>query len=120
MTLKHAFAFAVLVSFSFACAGGCASAAAAPAPSTPPPSPAVSADPFFTILIFESPAALSSRTDPQAADAYWSSYDAFAGALMQAGALRGGSALSERERVTVKGEGSVDNAFAGARLGVVA
>lgn len=70
----------------------------------------------FTVLIFERPADLARRTGRDA-DAYWSAYDAFAGALAQAGALRGGSALSEDTRETVRGSGSADQGVKQARLG---
>ncbi len=48
----------------------------------------------YTLLIFETPATLSQRNIASKADAYWSSYDGYAGALAQAGVLRGGTALS--------------------------
>ncbi len=70
----------------------------------------------FTILIFESPALLATRNGAQQ-DAYWSSYDEFAAALVRGGVLRGGSALSETTASTVRGTGSVDAAVRGARLG---
>ncbi|MBC7975692.1 MAG: hypothetical protein H7138_12000 [Myxococcales bacterium] len=76
-----------------------------------------SSRPEFTILIYEAPTDLAARTDPARADAYWSSYDAFAAALAKAGVLRGGSALSERVARTVKGKGGADRAVEGARLG---
>lgn len=56
----------------------------------------------FTILIYESEADLAARTDPARADAYWGSYNAFAGKLAAAGVLRGGAALSETEARTVE------------------
>ena len=69
----------------------------------------------FTILIFESPTELARRSG-SAQDAYWSSYDDFAAALMRGGVLRGGSALSESVAVTVRGTGSADAGVRGARL----
>jgi hypothetical protein len=44
-------------------------------------------------------------------------YDRFAGELAQAGVLRGGSALDEAQRSTVRGAGGADRAVRGARLG---
>jgi hypothetical protein len=71
----------------------------------------------YTILIYESDAQLAARTSPTAGDAYWDAYDRFAGALAQAGVLRGGSALDEHGRTTVRGTGSADRAVPRARLG---
>ncbi|MDX2088864.1 MAG: YciI family protein [Kofleriaceae bacterium] len=71
----------------------------------------------YTILIYESPAALASRTDAKLSDAYWTSYDQFAAQLATANVLRGGSALSETDSRVVKGKGGADQAVAGARLG---
>lgn len=83
----------------------------------PRPLPAgASAEQQYTILIYESPAALASRTS-SAADAYWTAYDIFAGELAKAGVLRGGSALDESTRTTVRGSGTADEAVRGARLG---
>jgi hypothetical protein len=87
---------------------------------TPPARPAAAAaaaTPEFTILIYESDAQLAERTSPTAADAYWTAYDRFAGELARAGVLRGGSALDERVRATVRGTGSADRAVPQARLG---
>lgn len=47
----------------------------------------------FTLFIYESPADLAARTDPARAPAYWAAYGEFAGAMQQAGILRGGMAL---------------------------
>jgi len=71
----------------------------------------------FTILIYESDAQLASRNTTARGDAYWSAYDRFAGELAKAGVLRGGSALDERVKTTVRGTGSADRAVPGARLG---
>ena len=71
----------------------------------------------YTILIYERESELAARTSPAAGDAYWSAYDAFAGELAKAGVLRGGSALDESVRSTVRGHGTADNAVRGARLG---
>ena len=71
----------------------------------------------YTILIYESDAQLATRTSPTASDAYWTAYDRFASALAQAGVLRGGSALDERVKSTVRGSGSADRAVPRARLG---
>lgn len=70
----------------------------------------------YTILIYESPEALSSRNGA-GSDAYWTAYDVFAATLAKAGVLRGGSALDEGRRTTVRGSGSADAAVRGARLG---
>jgi hypothetical protein len=70
----------------------------------------------FTILIYESDAQLAARTSPQQSDAYWDAYDRFAGELAQAGVLRGGSALDEARRATVRGSGTADRAVPKARL----
>ena len=66
----------------------------------------------YTILIYESDAQLAARTSPTAGDAYWDAYDRFAGELARAGVLRGGSALDERMKATVRGSGSADRAAA--------
>jgi hypothetical protein len=71
----------------------------------------------YTILIYESDAQLAARTSPKAGDAYWDAYDRFAGELARAGVLRGGSALDERLKATVRGTGSADRAVPRARLG---
>lgn len=81
----------------------------------PLPAPA-STEQQYTILIYETPAALATRTSA-AADAYWNAYDIFAGELAKAGVLRGGSALDESMRTTVRGSGTADAAVRGARLG---
>ena len=84
-------------------------------PAPPARSPATLQE--FTILIYESDAQLAERTSATAADAYWSAYDRFAGELARAGVLRGGSALDERVRTTVRGTGPADRAEPRARLG---
>lgn len=89
------------------------SAQAAPTPSTTPSS----TEQLYTVLVFETPASMAQRTNTVKSDAYWSSYDRFAEALAKAGALRGGSALSETDRTTVRGRGSADDAVKGTRLG---
>lgn len=71
----------------------------------------------FTVFIYEAPAALARRNDAREADGYWQAYNTFAMQLAQAGALRGGSALSETTAVTVRGNGGADGAVRGARLG---
>lgn len=72
---------------------------------------------LYTVLIFERPDDLARRKDTRQADAYWGSYDRYAAALAEAGALRGGSALDETVNRTVRGSGSADRAVSGARLG---
>jgi hypothetical protein len=92
---------------------------AAPAATLRAQAPAAAPAPsglMFTILIFERADDLAKRNGPSA-DAYWTAYDDFAAALAKAGVLRGGSALSERERATIRGTGSADGAVRGARLG---
>lgn len=87
-------------------------------PAQPPTAPATKPpEQLYTILIFERPASLAERTSASKADAYWSGYDAFAGELAKAGALRGGSALHEEVSVTVRGAGGADRGVQGARLG---
>jgi hypothetical protein len=66
----------------------------------------------FTLIIYEPPSALAARTDPARAEAYWGSFNAFAGQLAQAGVLRGGSALSETDARTIDRRGG----RAGARV----
>lgn len=54
----------------------------------------VMAEPF-TLLVFESPEAISTRDDTGAkGQAYWAGYNRFAKNLIEAGALRGGTALA--------------------------
>ena len=48
----------------------------------------------YTLMVYETPATLSQRDAAEKADAYWSAYDGYAGAMAQAGVLRGGTALS--------------------------
>jgi hypothetical protein len=103
------------ITLGAALAVGCAGGAAISTRPTSAAEPTKGSE--FTILIYESEAQLAARTDPSRADAYWTSYDEFAGALAKAGALRGGSALSESSARTVKGTGSADRAVEGARLG---
>lgn len=59
----------------------------------------------FTILIYETNAGLAARSDPARQDAYWNSYNRFAGELAQAGVLRGGRALSETTARTIDARG---------------
>ncbi len=47
----------------------------------------------FTLLIYESPADLAARTDPQRSAAYWGGYNSYAKQLLDAGVMRGGTAL---------------------------
>ena len=71
----------------------------------------------YTILIYEGDAELASRTLPAMADAYWTAYDEFAAALAKGGVLRGGSALDEGTKATVRGAGGADEGVRHARLG---
>jgi hypothetical protein len=102
-------------------AAGAQAQSAAPPQGATPTAPSVqrptAAHPEFTILIYESDAQLAARTSPAAGDAYWTAYDVFAGQLARAGVLRGGSALDERARTTVRGAGTADRAVRRARLG---
>lgn len=86
----------------------------ATAESQSPPAPKAPAE--FTILIYESAEVIGRRNDSRLADAYWASYDRFAAELMNAGVLRGGSAVDERVARTVRGNGSADRGVSGARL----
>lgn len=95
----------------------CIPARPAEAQAALPPSTATPSEQLYTVLIYERPADLANRTSKSKSDAYWSSYDSFAAALMKAGALRGGSALDEQVTITVRGAGSADAAVTGARLG---
>ena len=92
-------------------------AGALPAQMAPARSATGSSEQLYTILIFERQDALADRTNLSRRDAYWSAYDEFAVALVKAGALRGGSALSETRATTVRGTGSADAGVNGARLG---
>lgn len=71
----------------------------------------------FTVLIYESPVELAKRASSTDGPAYWVGYNQFAGALAQAGVLRGGSALNETETTTTRGQGGSTRAVPGARLG---
>ena len=53
----------------------------------------------YSLLIYETPAVLAERDQPAKASAYWQAYDHYAGALMQAGVLRGGTALEPGSEV---------------------
>ena len=79
--------------------------------------PPMQAEQQYTILIFERAEDLAKRTDARSADAYWAAYDNFAAKLAQAGALRGGSALSETTTVRTRGNGGADEGVRGAKLG---
>jgi hypothetical protein len=64
----------------------------------------------FTILIYETDADLAARTDAARAKDYWASYAAFAGAMEQAGILKGGQALRWGDDArTVRAGGAVTN-----------
>ena len=56
----------------------------------------------FTLLIFEKPGELAKRTDPSASENYWQSYNAYASLLVQAGVMRGGTALDENPSETIR------------------
>lgn len=58
----------------------------------------------FTLLIYESKSDLAARTDPAKSSTYWTAYSDYAKKMIDAGILRGGSALpgdSEARTVTV-------------------
>lgn len=57
----------------------------------------------YSLLIYETPGALAERDQPAKADAYWSAYDHYAGALVKAGVLRGGTALDAALPATAPG-----------------
>jgi hypothetical protein len=61
----------------------------------------------YTIFIFETDAALASRSDAARGPAYWAAFAAFGNQLKEAGVLRGGSALraSEEARTVVVRDG---------------
>ena len=50
----------------------------------------------YSLLIYETKAELAARTDAAKSDAYWGGYNAFAGELVKAGIMRGGSAVDEK------------------------
>lgn len=70
----------------------------------------------FTLLIYETRQSLEARTDAARADAYWGGYNAFAGALAQAGVLRGGTALSETQVQTLTKRGGAVRVSGSARI----
>jgi len=47
----------------------------------------------FTIFIYETPSAFAARTDQAKSASYWGAYNGYAKTLMDAGILRGGTAL---------------------------
>lgn len=71
----------------------------------------------FTLLIYEKPAELSKRDNSSSSNAYWESYNQFAGLLVQAGVLRGGTALDANPSGQRRNKGGADQAITGARLG---
>ncbi len=102
---------------AFALAALAATTLSAQSSSATSAKPASGSEQLYTVLIFERPDDLARRKDMRQADAYWVSYDRYAAALAEAGALRGGSALDETVGRTVRGAGSADRAVSGARLG---
>ncbi len=74
-------------------------------------------DRMYTVLIFERAEDLARRNSTKDAASYWNAYNEFAGALMKAGALRGGSALAENTVLTARGNGGADAGVRGAKLG---
>jgi len=69
----------------------------------------------YSLLIYETPGALAERDLPAKADAYWSAYDRYAGALVKAGVLRGGTALDAP--LPTAGAGRHTDEVAAPRLG---
>lgn len=60
----------------------------------------------YTILIYETAAAIGARTDAGAKDAYWGAYRAYTTALREAGVMTGGAALQPaRTATTVRQHG---------------
>jgi len=55
----------------------------------------------FSLFLYEAPATLAKRATP-AATGYWQAYDDIAAAMIQAGVLRGGSALSRDSGAPVR------------------
>ncbi len=47
----------------------------------------------YAILVYETPAELASREDPEGAGAYWGAYTAYSKSLMEAGIAVGGAGL---------------------------
>jgi hypothetical protein len=54
----------------------------------------------FMIMFNESPAEVSKRTDPAQAPTYWGGWNAFIGAMAQAGVIVNGNALQGPETAT--------------------
>jgi hypothetical protein len=54
----------------------------------------------FTILVYESEADFSARTDTRRKDAYWGAYRAYTKALTDAGVMAGGAPLEPAPRAT--------------------
>ena len=54
----------------------------------------------YTILIYETPAEFSARTDDTRKDAYWGAYRAYTQALTDAGVMAGGAALQPAHAAT--------------------
>lgn len=51
----------------------------------------------YTILVWETPAAIAARTDPAAAEAYWGAFAKYGDELRTAGVLVGGNAVQPGE-----------------------
>jgi hypothetical protein len=61
----------------------------------------------YSLVVYETKAELAARTDTAKSDAYWNGYNAFAGELVKAGIMRGGSAVDEKiVRVVASGKTS--------------
>ena len=64
----------------------------------------------YSLMIYETKDELALRADPEKSDAYWNSYNSFAGELVKAGVMRGGSAVDEKEvRIVDQGQISEQN-----------
>lgn len=54
----------------------------------------------YAILVYETPAELEARTDPERSEAYWAAYQAYSDALVEAGIARGGAGLQPPDDAT--------------------
>jgi len=64
----------------------------------------------YSLLVYETKAELAARTDIVKSDAYWGGYNAFAGELVKAGIMRGGSAVDEKTVLVIaSGKSSEQN-----------
>jgi hypothetical protein len=54
----------------------------------------------FAIMVYESAAEMSARSDPARAEAYWNAYTAYSKALVEGGVAAGGTALQPPDLAT--------------------